>query len=328
MRALSLSLCLLAVSLMASCGHVSKMGMFKNSALNDLNPAPEKFAPPKNYDKKVDQFHMQSTADYQFSLGETYALDGQTQKAIEAFKAALVYDNKAIAIRLRLAEEYVKSGRFAEALEEAEYTLTLDDRYIPTRILLGNLYSSLKMYDLAISQFHVVLDIEPENEQAPLFIGAILAEQKKYDEAIEHFKALTKSNKSDKIHMFHYYIGRIYSERGEDFYGKAEEAYSDSLRNKPDFQRSVVALARLYIKKGQLKSAVQLLTSFQEKFLAEREVARLLSQIYIETEQFDEAYEQLKILEGYDHPLNLGLKLQMALMLIRIENFGKANEKL
>ncbi|MBC85846.1 MAG: hypothetical protein CL677_01605 [Bdellovibrionaceae bacterium] len=309
------------------CGTTSKLAMFRNSALFNTNNAPTKHAPPSNYDKRVDEFHMQSTADYQFSLGESYSLDGQTQKAIEAFKAALVYDEKAVQIRVRLAEEYVKSGRFAEALEEAEFAMNMDGNHIPTRILLGNLYSSLKMYDLAISQFQVVLDIEPKNIQAPLFIGAILAEQKKYGEAIKHFTALAENKDNEKRYMFYYYIGRIHSERGEKFYGKAEEAFSDSLRVKPDFERSVTSLAKLYLKMGQMESSVNLLKSFQEKFLSDQDVARLLSQIYIETERFELAYDQLKILEGFD-PRNLGLKLQMALMLIRTERFQEANQKL
>jgi tetratricopeptide (TPR) repeat protein len=78
---------------------------------------------------------------------------------------------------------------------------------------------------------------------------------------------------------------------------------------------------------NQEKRAVELVKSFQEKFGSSVSTAQFLSRFYLEQEEYEKAYEQLALLEGYEEE-NLNVKVKMALILIEQKKFPLAVEKL
>ena len=310
---------------LTGCSHLGRISDYRNSTLSNSNPAPEKFSPPQSAvnGSSIDPFYMQTKADYHFTLGESYALEGNSEKAIEEYKQTLVYDANSPTVRLKLSTEYLKMGLITEAVEQAELVVKQNPKHIEARMLLAGLYASMRLYDLSISQYQMVMDIEPNNEEAALFIGAVLAEQKKYKEAENYFAELAKKGSKESRHKYLYYLGRIYLEQGKKEYAQAEKAFSKSLSLQPKYLDSVLALAGLYKEKSEVKKTIQLLSSYQDRFGPSRKVATALIRLYIETDQYQKAYEQLEVLENFDRQ-NLNVKSQMASILIELEKYKEA----
>ncbi|MCB0408287.1 MAG: tetratricopeptide repeat protein [Bdellovibrionales bacterium] len=312
-----------------ACSSLSRIesAFYKNSALSNMNPAPQSMTPPEIQDENgpiVDTVYMRSQADYHFTMGEAYSLEGRSEKAIEEFKLTLVYDPASAMVRMRLAAEYIRQGLLSEAIEQTEAAVEAEPENIDAKMLLGGLYSSLKMYDMALKQYKLILKQSPDNTDAPIFIGAILAEKNQLSDAIVYFKALAENKKYKEPQKAWYYVGRIHLEKNQkDSAEYAKKAYLKAIQIDPSFSEAVLALATLYETEGQKKKSVKLLESYQEKFGPNKEVAKQLSRTYLEDQKYDEAFSQLEIIEGYERS-NLNVKLQMALIMIEQKRYQEA----
>lgn len=316
------------VTMVMGCASLRQPGSghLRDSSLTDLNPAPKTMSPQMvapDGDPTLDPVYMSSQADFHYTMGEAMSLEGRSERSIEEFKLVLVYDPESVLVRLRLAAEYVRQGLLTEAIEQAESAAAKDPKREDPRLLLGGLYTSLKMYDQALEQYQLLLKHHPENPDAPIYIGAIFAEQKKFDEAVEHFYRVAKSPSAKEPERALYYVGRIRGEQGEERVKEAEKAYIQALKLRPDYADAVLALASLMREDGREASSVKLLESFQEKFGPHREVARQLSRVYLDKEQFGKAFDQLELLEGFERD-NLNVRIQLALILIEQKQFEAA----
>lgn len=319
--------------LTAGCGSMSRndSALTFGTALSNINPAPESMTPPEFENENgpvVDSVYMRAQADYHFTMAEAYSMEGQSDRAIEAFKLTLVYDPKSAMVRMRLAAEYIRQGLLSEAIEQTEAAVEAEPSNIDAKMLLGGLYSSLKMYDLALVQYRTIVSQDTTNVDAPIFIGAILAEKGQYSDAIAYFQALAQNKKYKEPHKAHYYIGRIHLERGEAQAVKdAQAAYLRSIQAAPSYVEATLALATLYESQNQKSNAVRLLSSFQEKFGPDRDVAKQLSRLYLEDQEYDKAFLQLEVVEGFERS-NLNVKLQMALIMIEQKRYQEAAVRL
>lgn len=304
---------------------------YRDGALSQLNPAPVSMSPPVVADSnspQIDPVYLQSQADYHFTMGESLSLDGKPQKAIEAFKLTLVYDPKATHVHLKLAAEYMRMGLLNEALEHVEEALALDPNNTSALMLAGGIYSGLKMYDLALVQYQKVSTVDPDHLKAPIYIGAILAEQKKFDAAVKVFERLAANPKNEEPEIAYFYQAKVRDEEGTIASRKqAESYYKKAIALRPSFVDPVLGLAALYIEVEKNKEGQRVLESYQEKFGPRKEVAQILSQLYLQEENFDKAYEQLDVIDSLEAG-NLNVKIQMALILIEKTRFPEAVNRL
>lgn len=304
--------------------------VYYESSFNDRNRAPASMSPPSDVSqvKSIDPVYMRTQADYYFAMGESLSLEGQHQKAAEAFKMTMVYDSESATVPLRLASEYVKLGLISEALDLAETSIKKNPKLIDGRILLGGLYSSLKMYPKAVDQYEEVIKLDVENTEAPLYLGAVLAELKQYDRAIKNFERLLSNPEYTSPHLVHYYMGRVHTEQGTASSLKlAEKNYQKSLEIKPDFVDAALSLGSVYGKQGDNKKAIAFYKKYQNEAGPSVKIAELLVQHFLEAEDYDSAYEQLEVLEPIVED-SLGVKVKMALILIDKKIYDKAVDKL
>jgi tetratricopeptide (TPR) repeat protein len=305
-------------------------GKYRDSSLFNLNPAPKNMSPPDyvpGATPLLDDAYLTSQADFHFTMGETFGYEGQSPKAIEEYKLTLIYDPKSVHVRLRLAQEYVRMGMITEAVEQAEIGVDMAPTSVEARMLLGGLYSGLKMFDPARAQFEEVIKFDETNAEAAIFLGALLAEDRKYDEAIQYFERLTKNPKFKEPERAYYYIGRVYAEQGQTKYSEAQKAFSQALKQKPEYPEAALALGMLYRAQSKDEDMVKLLKSYQEKFGPEREMARQLSHYFLEKEDFDRALEQLEFIDGFERD-NLNVKIQISLILIEQKKYEAAAQRL
>ena len=267
----------------------------------------------------IDPAFLRSQADYHFSLAEAYALDGDSQKAIEEYKLTLVYDPNSAQIRFKLASELVKKGQLVQAVDQAETAVQIDPKYIDARMLLAGLYTSSKLYDKALEQYYDVCKTDPDNIEAALYIGALLAEEKKYDESAKHFKKVAQNKKY--AHLAYYYLGRIELERHHD--KDAEQAFLKALTAKPDFIETTVALGYLYEEQQKTESAIKVYRTYQEKYGPSSKIASSLGRIYMDKDEYDLAYKQFEIIANQESD-NLNVRVKMALILIEQKKFKEA----
>ncbi|MGE3387214.1 MAG: tetratricopeptide repeat protein [Bdellovibrionales bacterium] len=295
--------------------------------MSNLNPAPAGMAPQvtaPDGDATLDPVYMRSQADYHYTMAEAMSLEGRSEKAVEEFKLTLIYDPDSIAVRLRLGQEYVRLGLLSEAVEHVEGAVAQEPTSEPARMMLAGLFSALKMYDQALDQYQQVSAQHPQNGEAPIYIGALLAEQKKTDEAIAQFLKVAKSPHTKEPERAYYYMGRIRAEQGgKENMRSAEKHLSQALKVKPDYTDAVLALASVMKEQDREKAGLKLLESYQEKFGPTREVARVLSRTYLDQEEYEKAYGQLEILEGFERD-NLNVRIQLALILIEQKKYAAA----
>lgn len=298
----------------------------RDSTLSNLNPAPKKLSPPdapEGSTPVMDEAYLSSQADYHFTMGETFGYEGQSARAIEEFKTTLIYDPKSVHVRLRLAAEYVRMGNLTEAVEQSEIAVDMAPQNIDTHMMLGGLYSGLKMYEPARAQFGEVLKLKPGHSEAAIYLGALLAEEKHYDESIKYFLSLTKDSDFQETEKAYYYIGRVRSEQGADYYSDAEKAFSKALAIKPEYPEAANALAMLLRAQNKDKQMEMVLKSYQEKFGPDHEMARQLSHYYLEKENYEKALEQLEVVDSFERD-NLNIKIQIALILIEQKKYEQA----
>ncbi|MGE3758496.1 MAG: tetratricopeptide repeat protein, partial [Pseudobdellovibrionaceae bacterium] len=215
---------LASVLFMTACSHSpleigpSGKEAYYEAAFFDRNRAPAFVTPPPVVGEKepVSPMQMQTQADYHFSMGEALSLEGQHEKAVEAFKNVLIYDPKAITVHLRLSSEYSKLSLLTEALEHAEQALKLDPKSVDGHLAKGGLYSAMRMYPSAVKEYDEVMKLDPANTEAPLFVGALWAEKKQFEKAVGYFEKLVKNEDYSTPFLAHYYIGRVRLEQGTE----------------------------------------------------------------------------------------------------------------
>jgi tetratricopeptide (TPR) repeat protein len=304
---------------------------YQDSTTDVGNHAPDRMSIPLSagrYDGVVDQQHMQTQADYHFTLGESYALEGNVAQAIEEYKLVLVYDPHSASVHLKLAAEYIKQGLVSESIAQAREALVADPKNEDAHLLLGGLYSAQRSYDAAMTEYQAVISTNPDNFEAPMYVGALLAEQKKLPEAISYFETLAKNPANPNAHLAWFYIGRVrLEESGGKASTKAEAALQKSISLKPSFTDAVLALAQLQQATGRKDQAMHSLVTFQAKYGPNASVAEELSRGYIEAQEYQQAYDQLAIMEAAD-PEDVGPKLKMAYILIELKKFHEAITRL
>ncbi len=319
--------------MLASCANLrenEKSGYYDH-AYDDHNRAPASFGPAQQailQPNTEDPLYQRTQADYYYSLGEAYSQDGETQKAIEAFRSTLVYDPKTVQVRMRLAAEHIKLGQINQALELCEQAVEKDPNYFEARLLLGGLYSTLKVFDKATEQYEAILAQKPNHPDAMLYLAAVYSEQKKYDRAIKIFETLIASPDYSSPHLAYYYIGRIRLEQKEEKYIRAaEQAFKKALETKPDFVEAVLTLGNYYIGLKKEDKAFEIYQKYQKDRGSNYRIAEILAQMYIEKQMYDEAYQQLEILESQSDD-TLNVKLKMSLILIEKKMYAPAIAKL
>lgn len=319
--------------LFAGCATTNQEGgVYHESSFNDLNRPPAQLSPPNDFSKseteQVDPVTQRGLADFHYAKAEALSFEGKSKEAIAEFKEVLIYDNQSPKLYFRLAAEYLKSGQVKESVGAVQQALTKDAKYSDARILLGSIYSAMKLYDKAIEQYETVLKYEPKNLEAPLYLGAVYSEQKHYEKAFKYFQSLLKNSDYSTPHLAYYYMGRVQIEMGGKQGAEAAEKYlRKAIALKPDFVDAVMSLGALIAKKKSPQAAVNFYIEHQKKHGGYLKIAEILSQYYIEKGDYNNAYEQLEIIESQsEEPLNA--KLKLALILVERKQFEKAIDKL
>ncbi|MGE4232802.1 MAG: tetratricopeptide repeat protein [Bacteriovoracia bacterium] len=313
-------------------GYVLILLGFFGCSTASRQPGPSDSGPQEAKSDRVSQNNRQKTttidsqtnedqAATHFSLGQAYSYEGETDKAIEEYKLALVYDPKSAVIRTRLASEYVKRGLLTFAIQECKTALEIDPKHVDARLLLAGLYASTKLISEALKNYDEVLKLDPSNNEAYVFKGSLLLEEGREKEAADVLNKLVK--KDPEYPLGFYYLARVYQKMEK--YEKAIENYEKALDIRPSFSQAGLSLGLLYEELRKTDKAISAYIRTYESSGEIQAVARL-SQLYIEKEEFEKALKYLLVLEQGD-PENLNVKVKIGLIYVERQWFDKAEKQ-
>lgn len=304
---------------------------YYDSAFNDRNRAPSSIEIPESADAQhpsLDKVNKQSQTDYFFIAAEMNAYDGQQVEAIAQLESAYELDPKSSVILYRLAMENYRAGKNKEALKWAELAIVQQPKQKDINILAASLYSTYKQYQKAESIYKKLIAIDNTDPEAYLYLAAVYSEQKKYSEAIKYFTKLTRFKDYSQKHLAYYYGARTKFEADRLKYFK--EIKSDllsSLKHKPDYLDALQFYGQIIEKTEGQKRLFAFYSDYQKKHGPIPRLAEVLSQYFLEKGDYDNAYEQLEIVESSTQD-PIQVKLKMALILIDKKIYDQALDRL
>jgi len=324
------AICLIIFVVGGATGCVSGGSQFFDSAMNNKNRVPASFGVPESFNPEVtmiDPVRNQTESDYLFLKSEMESSAGRNAEAIELLKSALIYDPLAATIMQKLAVENYKITKMTEAMYWAEKAKALSPARRDLNLLLAGLYTSTKNYIKAEVLYTHLVKADDEDTEALLYLGAVYTEQKNYLKAIRIFKNLSQHPGYASKYLAHYYLARVYSEQNKSNFKKVTDELKKSILLKPDFIEAVNMLGHLIEKKHGKVQAYSFYAEHQKQHGPITKIAEMLSQYYISSNEFDNAYEQLEILDEAGADM-IQIKLKMALILIERKIYDKAVLKL
>ena len=263
-------------------------------------------------------------AVHYFSLGQAYSLNNETERAIEAYRKALVYDSESALLRARLAAELVKAGNLTEAKAHCLLAVAADPKFIDAHLLLAGIEVVSKEMNEALLTYEKVLSIDPEHRDALLYYGTTLADAGRLAAAATVLKKLVKlddnpSSQIDKAIAW-FYLAKV--ETQMDKFDDAAASLKQALKERPGFAKAALFLADIYLaQEKQAQSIAVLEEAFQES--AHPSVAARLAAFFMSDSQFAKAVPFLETVVESDEG-NVSAKVRLALVYWQIQWHGKA----
>ena len=185
------------------------------------------------------------------NLGAVLLERGQTDEAIEHFRAALKIRPVHAMGHYNLGGALRQKGRTDEAIEHFRAALEIQPVYAMARYNLGEALREKGQVDEAMDQFRAALEIQPTYAEAHNGLGMALFRKGQVDEAIEHFRAALEIQPS--YAEAHNNIARALSQ-----IGRSDEAIlhlGAALKLQPGHAEAHNNLANVLRQKGQVREA-------------------------------------------------------------------------
>lgn len=125
-----------------------------------------------------------SRTEYYEQMAISYALNNQTEKAIEFFRLSLLHDPKNVSAYLSLADEYHKTNQNRMAIVELSHALKLEPDNLNILKKIGDIYLETKIYSKARESFEQILELNKNSDDARWALFYIYKIEKKYKEAL------------------------------------------------------------------------------------------------------------------------------------------------
>ena len=222
--------------------------------------------------------------------GLGYADEGQYQRAIEDFNAAVaIKPDHAEAINNR-ANVYVAIGQHEQALRDFNYALKLKPRFADNYYNRGILYLKTGRFDLAIDDFTMAIGIEPDMADAFNNRGVALRLKKQYEKAFADFLQASRINQNlAEAHYNRGIILNIYKQ-----YALALDDFTRALKIKPDYAAAYLHMGFALSAQGKFAEAID---SYENTLRIEpNNIDALKNQAIImkKMKRFDEANDKFK----------------------------------
>jgi tetratricopeptide (TPR) repeat protein len=255
---------------------------------------------------------------FYFLWGRTAEIEKRYDEAVEAYEKAIVCDQYADFIIRKLAVLLVRLDRRQEAVNWIEKIVEDRSDDSQAQMLLASLYASVGDLKKAVDLYNSILKIDPVNYEAMLMLGTLYISTLDYDKAREVLERLVAKDPTSLAGF--QYLAKLYREL--KYYDKSLMAYEKALkinwmsslaleaaslyeeRNREDEavaiykkilnadytnENAVGRLVRIYLKRGQLVKAIDVLHELRKYAMDTQRVDFSIGRIFLEQEKYDDA---------------------------------------
>lgn len=185
-----------------------------------------------------------------YILAVSEELNGNDQKAVAQYEAALRLDPKQVLPRLRLAAQYTHSGRLVSAVSQLKAALKLDPKLPQAHYLLAVIYTSQDKVDLAVEQFEKALSVspadDPQDADVHLYLSKFYFMLGQADKAMPHLKQVLRFQPKN-VPML-YIQGSLYLELKDR--EQAKRSFRQVIALEPQHDGALNSLAYMYAEEG------------------------------------------------------------------------------
>lgn len=197
-------------------------------------------------DKAMEKFRAAVNADPAFAaayteIGAILESQGKDQEAFELYQHAVKATPWAEQLHNHLATRLWTQGKQEEALAEYAAALRCDPEFADAHFNLGLALSSRGQFDEAITHFRAVCRLRPGDTEALACLAEALMKQGRLIQAADCFRDLTRLAPTNA--EAHHNLGLILTEQGE--LGQAIGQFQQAVQLKPSWPDALNALAWL-----------------------------------------------------------------------------------
>lgn len=194
-----------------------------------------------------------------------FSREGEHEKAIDILKKLMSSSPRNLTTRVNLGCAYVSAERLDEAKEVFNGVLAEDQGNQDAKDQMATV--AFKEGDFSLAE-QLIAETENGNELARIFNNMAISQvtENKYDDAIMTYEnAIRLLADKTRLYLLHYNLGLAYRKRGD--FDKALEILAECYLSSPDFEKSYVAIARIYkeMKKKGLTPNSSLITQVKTK---------------------------------------------------------------
>jgi type IV pilus assembly protein PilF len=186
-----------------------------------------------------------------------------------------------------LASAYLARAQYKVALDELRKAITADNRFGPAYNVYGLIYMELAEDKLAEENFRRAIELDRSDSEARNNFGRFLCTRGRYDEGLEQFSAALRNPLYTRPEEAMANAGQCAERKGD--LALAEASLQKSLKLQPDNPNTLMKLAGLRFRQGQLLEAQRLLGRHAE--LAQPTAESLWLGVRVERKLGDRAQE-------------------------------------
>lgn len=180
------------------------------------------------------------------------------QQAEQILDAIITLDASNVRSRVLLGNLYVGGGQSQLAIEQYKAALALDPKNTSAITNMGAAYYQMGKLDDAIAQFQLALQQAPDDAETHYLLGAAFIQQNKVNEAVPEFQAAIKSNPN----LAAAYIGLGNTQLLQNDLDGAVTYLNKAVQLAPNQPEALYALGKALMLKGDRAGALQALQRF------------------------------------------------------------------
>ncbi|MHB1351530.1 MAG: tetratricopeptide repeat protein [Desulfobulbaceae bacterium] len=241
-------------------------------------------------------------------LARVYIGLARYDEAAEQYQVIHRQDRTDITSLLLLSELYLNQNKLAAAEETLLEVLRVDSEAYPAHVLLGRIYLSSKRLDLSLAAYEKALALNWSPELL-LEKADVYRLQERYEELNAIYRKILEDDPGNEPVA----LALIHSLLLDD---KEDEALAELERLKARVDHSDKAdqsMARFYVRMKKYEEAIELLRSSLSKN-SDSETRFLLAVVLTQTEQYDKALAQLRLIGKDDEEYENAVSLQVRIL--------------
>jgi tetratricopeptide (TPR) repeat protein len=227
---------------------------------------------------------------YYEEMARAYYQDGQTEKAIENFRLALLHNPKRASAKVGLSDAYRKIEMNQLAANELTEVLSWNAKDSTAWLKLGDLYLSAQVYLKAKQAFARVLELDPKNDKARWLLFYVARIEKDDVSAGQYLSQITETTENRTKLFFEKALLAKRQNHSEEYAKWIEAAYDSDPHNR----KVCLEFVSEWVARSDFDSAFVLLNHYAQTHDFDLEVSQTLTFVAVHVGQFEIALAQLE----------------------------------